>query len=484
MSSPSGKAPPSRPPGSLRAPVLVVDDEENLRHLLRVILRREGYSVIEAGDGRAALAALQEAPGVRVVLCDIRMPRMDGMAFLDAVSGRDLHVVMMSAYGSTDTAIEALDRGAYDYVSKPFRAEEIRACLDRIAERDRLETENRRLRETVRERWNLEGFIGRSAAAREVMDVVRQVAGYPSTVLFTGESGTGKELLARALHSLSPRRGAPFVPVNCAAIPESLLESELFGHERGAFTGAVRAHAGLFEQADGGTLLLDEIGDMPLVLQTRLLRVLEDGRVRRVGGDRDLKVDVRVVAATARVLDEAVASGTFREDLYYRLNVVHVRIPPLRDRREDIPLLVEELVRAAAGRLGRSAMEVSVDVLRVLVEQDWPGNVRQLENALEHAVLMAQSGVVGLADLPPDLWRVEQAPVVGRPVHDPLGAAAALLGVDAGDLSVKRWGVALERELISRALARTGGNRSQAARLLDISYKALVYKVRDYGLGE
>ncbi len=458
------------PDSPARQPVLVVDDEESLRHLLRVILERLGYEAVEAADGEAALAVLDARPDVHLVLCDIRMPRMDGLDFLRAVAGRPgLHVVMMSAYGTTDTAVKAMGLGADDYVSKPFRADEIRIVLDRIIERDRLADENRRLRESMRRRWDLEGFIGRSEAAREVMDLVRRVAAYPSTVLFTGESGTGKDLLARALHALSPRRDGPFVPVNCAAIPANLLESELFGHERGAFTGAHRARAGLFEQADGGTLLLDEIGDMPVGLQTRLLRVLEDGRVRRIGGEKDIAVDVRVVAATARDLDRAVREGGFREDLLYRLNVVHVRIPPLRERAEDIPLLAEELVGQAAARLGRPVHGIEPAAMEALLSYPWPGNVRQLENALERAVLVTPGPLVRRADLPPE--------VLGSPAGDAEPAE------DAEEvLSIKVRTAELERELIAKALARTGGNRTRAARLLEISTKALAYKIRGYGL--
>jgi len=449
--------------------VLVVDDEEPLRHLLRVILERAGYEPVLAGDGVAALAELEADPSLRIVLCDIRMPRMDGLTFLERIAGRGLRVVMMSAFGTTETAIEALTRGAFDYVSKPFRAEEIRVCLERIVERERLEEENRRLRASVAREGGLAGFIGRSDAVRQLLQVVERVAAYPSTVLITGESGTGKELLARAVHTLSPRSGRKLVAVNCAAIPENLLESELFGHQRGAFTGAVRAHAGLFEQAHGSTLLLDEIGDMPLALQTRLLRVLEDGRVRRIGGSKDIEVDVRVVAATAKDLAQAVARGDFREDLFYRLNVVHMRIPPLRDRAEDIPLLAEAFVRRAADRIGRPVPELQPTALRLLVQYRWPGNARQLENALERAVLLAPGPSIGAQDLPPELLEAPTAPlqVVEAPDED---------------LSIKRRTATLEEALIRKALARTAGNRTQASKLLDLSYKALVYKIRQYGV--
>lgn len=448
--------------------VLIVDDEESLRHLLRVILERAGFVVYAASDGQHAIELLDDHPEVRIVLSDIRMPRMDGMGLLDRLQGRDIRVVMMSAYGSTDTALEAVGRGALDYISKPFRADEIRLCMERIVERERLESENARLREQIGVEPDLCGFVGRSEKARQVQEMVRKVAAFPSTVLLTGESGTGKELLARALHACSLRSTQPFVAVNCAAIPESLLESEVFGHERGAFTGAVRAHQGLFEQADGGTLFLDEIGDMPLGLQTRLLRVLEDGRVRRVGGSGDKSVDVRLVAATGQDLDVAVQAKTFRQDLLYRLKVVHIRVPPLRERRADIPLLCDTLLLRIATRLGRPAPTLAPAALRLLEAHPWMGNVRELENTLERASLMREGTIIEVAHLPDD-WG-------GRDVHLPSGASS--------ELSIKKRTAALERSLIQQALQQTKGNRSQAARLLDISYKALVYKIRGYGLGD
>ena len=448
--------------------MLVVDDEESLRHLLRVILEGAGYPVHEATDGAHALEVLDAHSDIRIVLSDMRMPRMDGMSLLAAIKDRSLNVVMMSAYGSTDAAVAALGLGARDYISKPFRPDEIRVCLERIVERERLESENARLRESVGADGGIAGFVGRSDAARAVQKMIAKVAAYPSTVLLTGESGTGKELLARAVHDGSPRARAAYVAINCAAIPESLLESELFGHERGAFTGAVRAHAGLFEQADGGTLLLDEVGEMAPPLQTRLLRVLEDGKVRRVGGNRDVDVDVRVVAATARDLDKAVQEGGFRQDLLYRLKVVHVHVPPLRARKADLPLLVDVLISRACARLGRSAPAVSPEVFATLEAYDWPGNVRQLENALERAVVMCEGGTLDAAHLPADVRSTGGVPASAPDPGD--------------DLSIKRQTALLEQSLIQRALAQTGGNRTQAARLLDISYKALVYKIRGYGL--
>ncbi len=471
------------------APILVVDDEENLRLLLRLILERAGHRVIEAGNGEEALAQLAAHPRAATVLCDIRMPRMDGMAFLAALAAgppalrERLDVVMMSAYGSADTAVAALGQGAVDFISKPFKADEITHCVERLQAARRLADENRRLRAQVTGRepgaGELGGFVGRSPAARAVMQLVRQAAGYPSTVLITGESGTGKELLARAVHDLSPRSGGPFVPVNCAAIPEALLESELFGHERGAFTGADRARAGLFEAADGGTLLLDEIGDMPTALQTRLLRVLEDGRVRRVGGRTDRQVDVRVVAATAQDLDRHVQDGRFRSDLYYRLNVVRVRVPPLRERLEDLPLLAQVLADRACARLGRPPVRLGPAAVARLAEHGWPGNVRELENTLERAILTNPDTDGGL-----DPARLSLGSAAPGAASSAPPAPVVRLGPDDGQasLSIKEHTAALERHLIVHALARTGGNRTQAARLLDLSTKALAYKIRDYGV--
>ena len=482
-----------------RVRVLVVDDEEGLRHLLRLILERGGYSVTEARDGAEALERLAADPSLGVVLCDIRMPRMDGHAFLSAISERlgerrTVRVVMMSAYGDSDTAVECLARGAFDYVAKPFRAREILSCVERVAERDRLESENRTLRAAVTPDAALGAFVGRSPEAIAVMDLVRRAARYPSTVLITGESGTGKELLARALHDHSPRAAAPFVPVNCAAIPESLLESELFGHERGAFTGADRARPGLFERADGGTLLLDEIGDMPPALQTRLLRVLEDGHIRRIGSRVPKKVDVRVVAATARDLDAEVRAGRFRDDLYYRLNVVRVRVPPLRTRLDDLPLLAATLVRRAAFRLGRDIKGVSAAALRCLAAHAWPGNVRELENVLERAVISApaSSDQIDIAhvSLDPDLLGSAPSSTTLEPAVAAAAPSSAAprsvvdFGPDdgKGTLSIKLHAARLERHLIELAMARTGGHRGKAAGLLEISSKALAYKIRDYGI--
>ncbi len=446
--------------------VLIVDDEESLRHMLGVILGRAGYEVIAAADGAAALEILRRED-LSIVLCDVRMPRLDGLGFLDglqALEGRRgrVYTVMMSAYGSVDLALEAMKRGAYDYISKPFKADEILLTLRKVEERERLAMENERLRAALRRRGGLGGFIGEAPAVRELLETVAKVAAYPTTVLITGESGTGKEVLARELHGQSPRADQPFVAVNCGAIPESLLESELFGHEKGAFTGAIRSRPGLFERAHRGTLMLDELGELPVSLQVKLLRVLETRELRRVGGDSTRRIDVRVIAATSRDLEGDVASGRFRRDLFYRLNVVRLRVPPLRERPEDIRALAHHFVEKFNRRFSRRVRGVSPEALRRMEEAPWPGNVRQLENAIERAVLLCDGDEIRAEDLPLGLD--------ARPA------------VSDEDLSIKRRSAALERELIRRALARTGGNRTRAARLLEISYKALVYKIRDYGL--
>ena len=446
--------------------VLVVDDEESLRHVLGLMLGRVGYEVSSARNGREALGRLG---GVDVVLCDIRMPDMDGLQFLDALPDGAPPVVMMSAYGTVDTALEAMRRGAYDYVSKPFKQDEIVLTLRKVEERERLLTErgalaveNVRLAERAGE--PVEGFISHAPAMQEVLRIASRVAPHDTTLLLTGESGTGKEVLARAVHRLSARSQRPWVAVNCAAIPDNLLESELFGYVRGAFTGADRNHPGLFEQADGGTLFLDEIGDLPLALQGKLLRVLQEGVVRRLGARSDDKVDVRVLAASAQPL----LPPRFREDLYYRLAVVHLHIPPLRERSEDVPLLIDHLLDSLAARLRLPRPALDEAARRSLMQSAWPGNVRQLENALERALVLCDGRTLTAEDLPRE---------VVRPPATPSGLPLA-----AGDLSIPRQTAALERRLIEQALRDSNGNKAAAARVLEISYKALLYKVREFGL--
>ena len=448
--------------------VLVVDDEENIRHMLQLILRRNGYEVEVAPDGEAALAAL-DAGSFDVVIADVRMPRLDGLGMLAALKERELMptVIVMSAYGSTESAIEAMKQGAYDYLSKPFKADEVILTLRKAEERERLKAENKRLLNQIRKEYEFHNIIARSQSMLDIFRTVQKVADYKSTVLITGESGTGKELIARALHYNGNRATYPFVAVNCGAIPENLLESELFGHVKGAFTDAIRNKKGLFDEADGGTLFLDEIGELPLTLQVKLLRVLQDEEIRRVGDVRPQKVNVRIVAATIRDLAEEVKNGRFREDLYYRLNVLPLRLPPLRERKEDIVLLVQHFVEQYNERLGTEIRQVDPDAMRLLMEYGWPGNVRELENTIERAIVLSENGRISAENLPPRI----------RESKDRI--RQTLL---SDDLSIKKASRVLEEELIRRALIKTKGNRTTASRLLEISHRALLYKIKKYGV--
>jgi len=451
--------------------VLIVDDEEAMRHLLSVVLRDHGYEVRAVSNGEEALRELA-ARDYDLVLSDVRMPRMDGLQLLAAIQREhpDLTVIVMSAYGTHDTAVEAMKAGAYDYVSKPFRPDEVLLVLQKAEEREKLLRENRRLRGELAAGYRLDNLVGGSASMQDVLKQLRKVAPVKTTVLLTGESGTGKELVARALHELSPRASFPFVAVNCGAIPGELLESELFGHVKGAFTDAVRNKKGLVAEAEGGTLFLDEVGELPSGLQVKLLRFLQEEEIRRVGDVRSEKVDVRVVAATARDLATAVKDGQFREDLFYRLNVLGIRLPSLRERPEDIPALAEHfLARCARLRAGTPLSGISADALAAMRAYRWPGNVRELEHAVERAVVLADGPELREEDLP-------------EAVREPAPTAIPPLALPEGTLSVKRATRLLEAELIRRALERTHGNRTRAAELLDLSYRALLYKIKEYGV--
>ena len=448
--------------------VLIVDDEESMRHLLSVILRDHGYEARAVSNGEDALKELA-ARDYDLVLSDVRMPRMDGLKLLREVQRirPDLTFIVMSAYGTHDTAIEAMKAGAYDYVSKPFKPDEVVLVLKKAEERERLARENRRLRTELAEGYRIENLIGSSEAMQEVLRQVRKVAPLKTTVLLGGESGTGKELVARAIHELSPRASFPFVAVNCGAIPGELMESELFGHVRGAFTDASRNKQGLFAEADGGTLFLDEIGERPGGLQVKLLRVLQDEEIRRVGDHRSEKVDVRVVAARARDLGRAVREGQFREDLFYRLNVVGIRLPALRERPEDIPLLARHfLSKYARLRPEAPVRGISEGALEALRGYRWRGNVRELEHAIERALVLCEGAEIREEDLPDEV----RAPPAAPP------------GLPEEISSIKRATRLVEEQLIRRALERTGGNRTRAAEILEISYRALLYKIKEYGI--
>jgi two-component system response regulator AtoC len=445
--------------------VLVVDDEENLRHYLQMVLGEEGYQVETAPDGKAALEKMQHHAW-DIILCDIRMPRMDGMALLKEVKEKELEgtIIMMSAYGTVDTAVEAMKIGAYDYVSKPFNADEIILTLKKAEERERLREENIRFREEVHRDYGLANIVAQSEAMRKIFDFIRKVARYKSSVLITGESGTGKELVAKAIHYNSDRKDKPLVSVNCGAIPENLLESELFGHVKGAFTDAIKSKKGLFEMAHQGTMFLDEVGELPQNLQVKLLRVLQDGEIRRVGDTQSSQVDVNFIAATAKDLAAEVQKDTFREDLYYRLNVLPIHIPPLRERREDIPPLVDHFIDIYNKKLGLRIKGASKEAMKRLLQYPWPGNVRELENIIERSMILAEGETIGFEGLPMHMQGDE------GPHPIPSG------------LSIKKTAREMEIRLIKEALTKTGGNRVRAARMLEISHKALLYKLKDYGL--
>jgi two-component system response regulator AtoC len=445
--------------------VLVVDDEENLRLVLKTLLRRNGYEVESAATGEEALA-LVDSFGPDVVLTDVRMPKMGGLDLLAAMKskGNDATVIVMSAYGNMDLAIEAMKAGAYDYVQKPFKHDEVVLALRKAEEREALRRENRALRDEIRKEHRFEDILAKSGNMQDIFRTIVKIAEFKTTVLITGESGVGKELVARAIHRRSKRNGA-FVALNCGAIPENLLESELFGHKKGAFTDAVADRRGLFEEAHGGTLFLDEIGELPLGLQVKLLRVLEDERIRRLGEARDIQVDVRIVTATHRDLLTETKHGRFREDLFYRLNVLHIHCPPLRERREDIPLLIEHFLARNNARLGTEVRGLDTEARRLLFEYPWPGNVRELENTIERAMVLSEGDTITATDLPE---RVREA-------RDPVQMQLA-----SGELSVKKTMRIIEEILIRRALQKTKGNRTRAAEVLEISHRALLYKIKDY----
>jgi two-component system response regulator AtoC len=449
-----------------RKRVLVVDDEENLRNMLTMIIQKEGYDVDTSSDGKEALVKIKE-DDYDFVLCDIKMPKLDGLGLLKQLhqDNGDSTIIMMSAYGAIDTAIEAMKLGAYDYISKPFKTDEIVLTLKKAEERERLKRENVFLKEQIKKEYSFENFVGKSERMLGIFEMIKKIADYKSTVLISGDSGTGKELVARGIHSNSSRADNPFIAVNCGAIPENLLESELFGHVKGAFTDATRNKVGLFEEADKGTIFLDEIGELPLILQVKLLRVLQDEEIRRVGDTKAIKIDVRVIAATTKDLEKEVREGKFRDDLYYRLNVLPVSLPTLRERKEDIPLLVEHFIQRFNERLGMSVAGISQDALDVLVNFGWRGNVRQLENTIERSMIFVQGDKIELNDLPGD---IRDASEEGR------------LFLDGSELSIKRSSRLLERELIKKALQKTNGNRTQAAKLLEISHRALLYKIKEY----
>ena len=443
--------------------ILVVDDEEQMRDLLAKVLERKGYEVSVCGDGAEALALLEREPA-DLVITDVRMPGLNGMEALRAVKelNPEIVVLIMTAFGSIDQAVQAVKEGAYDYINKPFKIDEILLTIQKALEERHLRHEVSTLRQELRTRYHFENLIGKSRAMQEVFGLIEQVAGSRSTVMVYGKSGTGKELVAKAIHYNSPRSAKAFVAVNCAAIPAELLESELFGHEKGAFTGAIATKVGKFELATGGTLFLDEIGHMRLDLQAKILRALQEREIERVGGTRTIKIDVRVLAATNRDLKKAIEDGTFREDLYYRLNVVPITLPDLKDRQEDIPLLANHFVQKFAPESNPAMREIAKEAMAILMSHTWPGNVRELENVIERAVTLGRGPAVEPRDLPPHLAGGT------NPLERALTKEASLED--------------LEKDYIAMILRRTKGHQIRAASILGIDRRTLYRKIRRFGL--
>jgi two-component system response regulator AtoC len=444
--------------------ILIVDDERNTREGLARALRRQ-YTVHLAESGMAALKLLEETP-VDAVLTDLRMPGMDGLTLVRRILAREPQPVciLLTAYGNVETAVEAIKNGAYDFMTKPVSLDRLEVVLKRALETRKLADTNKQLRQQLNEKYGMENIIGQSAPMQAVFDTIRQVAPSRATVLIQGESGTGKELVAHALHNLSPREPNPFIAVHCAALPDTLLESELFGHERGAFTGATEARKGRFELADGGTLFLDEIGEIPASTQVKLLRVLEERRFERIGGSESIDVDTRLVAATNRDLRQMAEDGDFREDLFFRLNVVQITLPPLRERREDIPLLLQNYFKQFREENGRQLDGFTPDALEALVHYRWPGNIRELRNLVERMVVLARGDKITLRDVPGE-------------VRDN-GASRRTSGPLAGAVSMEQ----AEKRMIEQALADHDGNRTLAAKQLGISRRTLHRKLNEFGL--
>jgi two-component system response regulator PilR (NtrC family) len=448
--------------------VLVVDDEQSMRDLLAIMLRQAGYEVSVADGGETAIEALK-AESFDLILTDLRMRKVDGMAVLKAAKEHSPRTVVLvvTAYASTETAVEAMKLGAYDYVTKPFKLDELKVTVANALERRRLQEENVALKRQLHRERGFDNFVGRSPKILEVFETIRKTADSGSTVMITGESGTGKELVAQALHWESSRRTGPFVSVNCGAVPEALMESELFGHVKGAFTGAVANTEGLFAAADGGTLFLDEITEIAHTVQVKLLRAIQERQIRRVGDTRDVKVDVRLIAASNRDLGRAVSDGVLREDLFYRLNVIPLHLPPLRERREDIPLLVAHFIKKLSQEVGRPVRGVTPEALAVLEQYHWPGNIRELENVVERAIVLGSTELLEPSALPANLHRP-------RDPHDvPLELPAEGIDLEA---TLDR----IEHRYMQLALERVGGVQTHAAELLRVSFRQFRYKLQKF----
>ena len=455
--------------------ILVVDDEESIREFFEIMLKREGYQVLTAANGREALETLKKSQA-DLVISDIQMPELSGMELLAALKDTDseIPVIMITAFGSTETAVEAMKLGAYDYLQKPFKIDEVKIVIRQALERRSLQMENVQLKKELGTRYGFDNLIGGAPPMLRIYEMIRRVANTKSSVLITGESGTGKELIARAVHYNGPLKDKPFVTVNCGAIPENLMESEMFGHKKGSFTGAIADKKGLFEVANGGTIFLDELGELPLSMQVKLLRVIQEGTFKRVGGTEDIVVDVRVISATNKTLDVEVKAGRFREDLFYRMNVIQVHCPPLRERKEDILMLANHFLEKFSKVLAIDVKKISQEAMDVLKRYHYPGNVRELENIIERTVALEPGSIILPESLPRHLLEVQQAP--GQ-----LDANKIEIDTTKG-IDLEKLVAEFERTLLTKALQQAGGIKKRAARLLNISFRSMRYRVDKYAL--
>lgn len=458
----------------MKSRILVVDDEESIREFLEIMLRKEGYEVSCVEDGQKALEALKKKT-VDMVISDMQMPNMTGLQLLKEVKDQfpDMLFMMITAFGTTETAVEAMKLGAYDYITKPFKIDEVRLNIANALRSQNLEVENRTLKKEMSREYSFQNLVGNSETMHRIYEMIKRVSQTPTNILVTGDSGTGKEMVAKAIHFNGPLKDKPFVTINCGAIPESLMESEMFGHKKGSFTGAIADKAGLFEVADNGTLFLDEVGELPLTIQVKLLRAIQERIIRRVGGTEDSKVNVRIIAATNRNLEEMVAQGTFRQDLFYRLNVINIRTPPLRERPDDIPTLATHFLKKYNDRLNKTIGGISTEAMEVLKKYDYPGNVRELENIIERTVALEGGATILPESLPPF-------------VNTPSGRKMA----SSNEIQITEDGIELdkvmgqiEKELLIKAIHTAGGVKKKAAKLLNITFRSMRYRVEKYNLG-
>jgi two-component system response regulator PilR (NtrC family) len=452
--------------------ILVVDDERSMREFLDIMLIKAGYQVRTAASGQEALA-FAERDLYDLAIIDIRLGKMDGIETLQHLKeiSPETVVLMITAYASTDTAIQAMKRGAYDYITKPFKIEEIKMTIQKALEKKSLQAENTLLKQVIEERYGLDAIIGKSEKMQAIFDIVRKVAPTKTNIFLSGDSGTGKELVAKAIHCNSQRRDKAFIVLNCGAIPENLLESELFGHMRGAFTGAIANKRGLFEAADGGTIFLDEVGELPFTMQVKLLRVIQDREFTRVGGTDSIRVDVRIVSATNKEIEDAVRKGEFREDLFYRLNVIHIRLPNLRDRRDDIPLLAQHFLALFSAELGKSTHQIAPEAMEFLMRYEYPGNVRELQNMIERAVALESSNILTPIHLTSYVDEQRE-----------LAAGRIDMDIPKEGIDLEEVVENLEKTLILKALKKTQGIKKRAAELLHINFRSMRYRLEKYGL--